>query len=97
MNQELEINRDKIMKLHKSILVYSGSDGTDLLGTYSENDKPRLKKDMKASGYSRYLSGYRLRGEFSYGVIAFFKERPTDTEIYRRRQNGFKAAKWIWL
>jgi len=82
---------------HKSILVYTGSDGTDLLGTYNEKDKPRLKRDLKKDGYAGYLSGYRLGAEFSYGVMAFFKHRPSYDEILRRRRNGFKAAKWNWL
>lgn len=82
---------------HKSILVYTGSDGTDLLGTYNEKDKPRLKRDLKKDGYVGYLSGYHLTGEFSYGVMAFFKHQPKYEEILRRRRNGFKAAKWNWL
>lgn len=82
---------------HRSMIVYDGSEGTEWRGTYPDKDKAFLKKEYKAKGYVGYLSGYRLSAEHSYGVMSFFKNKPTVAEIQRRRDNGFKAAKWNWL
>ena len=84
--------------MHESILVYAGEDGSEWRGTYDAKDRIQIKKDFKEKGYVGYLSGYHLHGEFRYSVLAFFKyHQPSHAEILRRRQNGFKSAKWNWL
>lgn len=87
------------MAKHKSILVYDGAEGTEWRGTYDAKDKGRIKKEMKEKGYAGYLAGYRLSAEFAYGVLAFFREKPSNlnAELKKRRANGFKAAQWHWL
>lgn len=84
----------------RSIQVYGGTDGTVHNGTITgEWNKSIIKGKFRDNGYVGYLSGYRtttIHGVVD-SIMAFFKERPTDAEIYRRRQNGFKAATWHWL
>ena len=56
-----------------------------------------IKKEAKESGHIGYLSGYRYYDNKSDTVIVFFKEKPTEFDIQRRRNNGFKAAKWHYI
>lgn len=83
--------------MERTVEIYAGSDGTEWKGTHKELNKYGVKKRYKESGYVGYLSGYRDGTYSRMGIMAFFKEKPTDAEIYRRRQNGFKAATWHWL
>jgi len=82
---------------NREILVYAGKDGSDYKGSHAESSKPQLKKWYKSMNYVGYLSGYRYDISGTVGVLAFFKEKPTAAEIQRRRDNGFKSAKWNWF
>ncbi len=81
----------------KEVLVYGGSDGTIFKGRSGSSSKTQLKKWYGSMKYVGYLSGYRYDITGTVGVMAFFKEKPTAAEIQKRRDNGFKAAKWNWL
>lgn len=56
-----------------------------------------IKKHAKKNGQIGYLTGYRYYDGKREPVMCFFTEKPTSSEILRRRENGFKAARWIWL
>lgn len=81
----------------RKILVYAGADGTEYDGEFSEKDKESLKKRFIKARYIGYLSGYRYSQNATVGVMAFFRIKPTSAEIQKRRDNGFKAAKWNWF
>ena len=81
----------------KEILIYAGTDGSEYRGTHTEKHRTEFKKQYKRKGYIGYLSGYRYDAYGMVSVIAFFKEKPTSAEIQKRRDNGFKMAKWNWL
>ena len=78
----------------RTMIVYDGADGSSWVGEYPVDTKPAFKREYKEKKYAGYLSGYRTTTTRNYGVMAFFKEKPTQAEILRRRTNGFKAAKW---
>ena len=79
----------------KTILVYHDG-GETCLHEQTESRK-KLMLSAKQSGHIGYLYGYRYWDGATESVIVFFKEKPTQIEIERRRANGLRAAKWYYI
>ena len=79
----------------KAILVYHNGGETCLQEV--EQSRKKIIKDALTSGQIGYLSGYRYWDHGCQSVMVFFKERPPQTEIERRRTNGLRAAQWHYI
>lgn len=82
----------------KRTLIYLDA-GNDCLFSEERTRKQIEEIKIKAAnlGHIGYLSGYRYYDGKSETVIVFFKDKPTVWEIEKRRQNGFRAAKWFYI
>lgn len=86
----------------KNTLVYFNG-GNDYRTCEPLSRKDRETYDFLAGdcGHVGYLSGYKLSYKDNQyeteTVVVYFKEQPNETEINRRKLNGFKAAKWHWI
>jgi hypothetical protein len=81
--------------MKKETLVYHNGGDVCL---QEQTLSPRLLKWKAAyAGHVGYLIGHRYWDGIKQRVMVFFKERPTQEEILRRRGNGFLAARWFYL
>ncbi len=85
------------MKTRNTVIYFDGGD--DYQGEFE------LTEDMRKGWHNvaihnnqvGYLSGYRYFDNKSDSVLVYFKEKPSEDEIDKRRKNGIKAAKWFCL
>jgi len=77
-------------------LVY-GEGGETFYGEVKTDETVRdgYKYLARKSGYTGYLSG--RQNKTNKRVIVFFREKPSEKEILRRRKNGFLYARWYWI
>lgn len=80
----------------KDYIIYH-SGGDKYYGRMTLSKKGRKQQDYLAltSGHIGYLSGY-YSNDYSgnTSVVVYFKEKPSWNEILKRRNNGFKGARW---
>jgi len=82
------------MKTEKILIYYDGGEdykGEDL---YNRKIEIALAKEKNQIGY---LTGHRYYSNSKDKVMCFFKEKPDEKEIQRRRGNGFIGAKWVYI
>ena len=82
----------------RTMVVYF--DDTNIFKGEFEKSDARLKEfiaEAKEDGYVGYLSGSRRAMYPQQGTIAayvFFRRKVSDSEILKRRGNGFLGARW---
>jgi len=86
------------MKSPKQYLIYFDG-GEDCRGMFSMDKMERKDWNMRAknNGHVGYLIGYRYWENKQETVIVYFKTKPDEKEILRRRSNSFIAARWYSL
>lgn len=82
----------------KNTVVYF-DDGDDYKGQFELTRSMRSQWHEKAfeNGHDGYLTGYRYLDGQKDSVLVYFKEKPSEDEIDKRRRNGFKNARWTYL
>ena len=83
--------------MKKSLIYLNGGDSCLHSEERTKSEINEIKKTAKESGHIGYLSGYRFWNYERETVIVFFKEKPTQSEIDKRRSNGFLAAQWYYI
>lgn len=83
----------------KTLVYLKGGDIYKGSKEFTKTDISNLKKEQKEKGSIGYMTGYRYWNNEKENVIVFFNKKPVDiiTEQNRRRDNGFKGAKWYSL
>lgn len=85
------------MEIKNTIVYFDG--GEDYKGQFELTRSMRNKWHQKAfeNGHDGYLTGYRYLDGRKDSVLVYFKTRPSEEEITKRRKNGFLSAKWVYL
>jgi hypothetical protein len=85
------------MKTRNTVIYFDG--GEDYKGQFELTASMRKQWHEKAfeDGHNGYLSGYRYFDNKSDSVLVYFKTKPSEDEIDKRRRNGFKNARWTYL
>ena len=85
------------MKSNNTVIYFDG--GEDYKGQFELTEAMRKKWHGKAfeNGHDGYLTGYRYSDGRKDSVLVYFKTKPSEEEIAKRRKNGFLSARWAYL
>lgn len=87
--------------MKNTIIYFDGGNNYISNDPITAKQRKEITDKAKKLGHVGYLSGYKYshygNGYVSETVLCFFKEKPKEDEIDKRRRNGFRAAKWYHI
>ena len=85
------------MKTNNTVIYFDG--GEDYKGQFELTASMRKQWHGKAfeNGHDGYLTGFRYLDGKKDSVLVYFKTKPSEDDIAKRRKNGFLSARWVYL
>lgn len=82
----------------EKVLIYYNA-GDDFAGTFdnTNSEKREWKNWAKENNQIGYISGYRYFDGKCDSVMVFCQEKPSFSDIEKRRSNGLRNAKWNYI